>query len=68
MLVSSGMQAVGYEYINIDDCWQGHRDSAGTIHPNSKFPDIKAVAEYVQSKGLKLGSYSCSIATGEACP
>src|SRR5438067_2492409 len=57
-MVRSGMKAAGYEYINIDDCWQGHRDSAGNIVPNSKFPDIKALAEYVHSKGLKLGIYS----------
>ncbi|MGI8960148.1 MAG: glycoside hydrolase family 27 protein [Bryobacteraceae bacterium] len=57
-MVSSGMKAAGYEYINIDDCWQGHRDATGSLHPNSRFPDMKALAEYVHSKGLKLGIYS----------
>jgi alpha-galactosidase len=57
-MVSSGMKAAGYEYINIDDCWQGQRDGAGNIRPNSKFPDIKGLAEYVHSKGLKIGIYS----------
>lgn len=59
-MVSSGMKAAGYEYINIDDCWHGDRDSLGFIHPNSKrFPSgMKALADYVHSKGLKLGIYS----------
>ena len=57
-MVSSGMKAAGYEYVNIDDCWEGVRDSKGVIHPNSKFPDVKALADYVHSKGLKLGIYS----------
>lgn len=58
MLVSSGMKAAGYVYVNIDDCWQGKRDEQGVIHPNSKFPDMKALSDYVHSKGLKLGIYS----------
>lgn len=59
-MVSSGMKAAGYEYINIDDCWHGDRDSLGFIHPNPKrFPSgMKALADYVHSKGLKLGIYS----------
>src|SRR6185437_10827897 len=44
--------------INIDDCWEGKRDATGYIHPNEKFPDMKALADYVHSKGLKLGIYS----------
>lgn len=57
-MLSNGMKSAGYEYVNIDDCWQGERDSAGHIHPNRKFPDMKALADYVHSKGLKLGIYS----------
>jgi alpha-galactosidase len=57
-MVSSGMRAAGYLYINIDDTWEGERDARGFIHPNSKFPDMKALADYVHSKGLKLGIYS----------
>ena len=59
-MVSSGMKDAGYVYINIDDCWQGKRDSEGFIHPDSaKFPSgIKALADYVHSKGLKIGIYS----------
>ena len=54
----NGMKAAGYEYINIDDCWQGKRDASGIIHGNERFPDMKALADFVHSKGLKLGIYS----------
>jgi alpha-galactosidase len=57
-LVSSGMKDAGYIYVNIDDAWQGNRDANGNIEPNSKFPDMKALADYVHSKGLKIGIYS----------
>ncbi len=57
-MVSSGMNAAGYIYINIDDTWEGERDAQGFIQSNSKFPDMKALADYVHSKGLKLGIYS----------
>lgn len=57
-LVSNGMKDAGYIYVNIDDCWQGKRDANGNIQPNEKFPDMKALADYVHSKGLKLGIYS----------
>src|SRR5579875_3901553 len=57
-MVSSGMRDAGYIYVNIDDTWEGKRDSQGFIHPNSKFPDMKALAEYVHARGLKLGIYS----------
>jgi alpha-galactosidase len=59
-VVSSGMQAAGYEYVNIDDCWQVSRDAQGTIVADpERFPSgIKALADYVHSKGLKLGIYT----------
>ncbi|MFI5098078.1 MAG: glycoside hydrolase family 27 protein, partial [Candidatus Acidiferrales bacterium] len=57
-LVSSGMRDAGYVYVNIDDAWQGKRDDKGVLHPNEKFPDMKALADYVHAKGLKLGIYS----------
>ncbi len=57
-LVSSGMRDAGYIYVNIDDTWEAERDAQGVIHTNSKFPDMKALADYVHSKGLKLGIYS----------
>lgn len=58
-MVSSGMRDAGYVYVNIDDTWEGaHRDANGNITTNNKFPDMKALADYVHSKGLKLGIYS----------
>lgn len=57
-IVSSGMRDAGYIYVNIDDTWEGQRDANGVIQTNSKFPDMKALADYVHSKGLKLGIYS----------
>ena len=41
-IASNGMQAAGYVYVNIDDCWQGDRDEQGRIRPNAKFADMKA--------------------------
>jgi alpha-galactosidase len=57
-IVASGMRDAGYEYVNIDDTWEGIRDGNGVLHTNVKFPDMKALADYVHSKGLKIGIYS----------
>ena len=59
-MVSEGLAAAGYKYIFIDDLWQGGRDMHNNIIPDpQKFPSgIKALADYVHSKGLKLGIYS----------
>jgi len=57
-MVASGLAAHGYQYINIDDGWEGTRDAAGVLQPNNKFPDMKALTAYVHSKGLKIGIYS----------
>jgi alpha-galactosidase len=57
-LVATGMKDAGYIYVNIDDTWEGQRDASGLLHTNSKFPDMKALADYVHSKGLKIGIYS----------
>jgi alpha-galactosidase len=57
-MVSSGMKDAGYVYVNIDDTWEAGRDAQGNIQTNSKFPDMKALADYVHSKGLKIGIYS----------
>lgn len=59
-MVSSGMKAAGYQYVVIDDCWQTSRDENGVIVADSaKFPSgIKALADYIHSKGLKFGIYS----------
>lgn len=61
-MVNSGMRDAGYEYIVIDDCWQVGRDSLGNIIPDPKrFPNgMKALADYIHGKGLKLGIYSCA--------
>lgn len=59
-MVSSGLKDAGYTYVNIDDCWHGKRDADGFIQADPKhFPHgIKALADYVHSRGLKLGIYS----------
>ena len=59
-MVSSGMRDAGYRYVVIDDCWQVARAADGTIVADSaRFPDgIKALADYVHSKGLKFGIYT----------
>jgi alpha-galactosidase len=69
-LVKSGLINHGWTYINIDDYWENHRDSKdptlqgafrddqGNIVPNSRFPDMKGLADYVHSLGLKIGLYS----------
>jgi len=59
-LVSAGMKDAGYHYLVIDDCWQIDRDANGNIIPDPKrFPSgMRALADYVHSKGLKFGLYS----------
>ena len=57
-LVSTGMRDAGYVYVNVDDTWQGKRDAEGVLHPNERFPDMKALGDYIHSKGLKFGIYS----------
>jgi alpha-galactosidase len=57
-MVSSGMRDASYVYVNIDGGWQGTRDAAGVLHPLSSFPDMKALGDYIHSKGLKFGLYS----------
>lgn len=59
-MVSSGLKAAGYQYVNIDDCWQVSRNAQGNIIADpAKFPGgIKALADYVHGKGLKLGVYT----------
>ena len=57
-IVATGMKDAGYVYVNIDDTWEAERGPDGVIRTNSKFPDMKALADYVHSKGLKIGIYS----------
>lgn len=62
ILVSSGLRDAGYEYVVIDDCWSRKvRDEKGRLVPDpEKFPSgMKALADYIHSKGLKFGMYSC---------
>jgi alpha-galactosidase len=61
LFVEKGLKAAGYQYINLDDCWAAQdRDGDGTLQPDpTRFPHgIKAVADYVHSKGLKIGIYT----------
>lgn len=59
-MVATGLKDAGYIYLNLDDCWHGERDADGFIQPDPvRFPSgMKALADYVHSKGLKIGIYS----------
>ena len=69
-MVASGMMDHGYMYVNIDDCWAVKpgsddpslggppRDADGRVNSNKRFPDMKALTEYIHSKGLKAGIYT----------
>lgn len=57
-MIESGLAAHGYQYVNIDDCWEGTRDANGEIQPNERFPDMKAMADHIHSRGLKFGIYT----------
>ncbi|MBN1302455.1 MAG: glycoside hydrolase family 27 protein [Melioribacteraceae bacterium] len=59
-MATTGMKDAGYQYVVIDDCWHGERDSLGFIQPHpDRFPSgMKALADYIHSKGLKFGIYS----------
>ncbi|GAA4291109.1 glycoside hydrolase family 27 protein [Aestuariibaculum suncheonense] len=61
-IVNSGMQEVGYEYVVIDDCWQvGRSEDGEIIVDKERFPSgMKKLADYIHSKGLKFGIYSCA--------
>lgn len=58
-LMSTGLAAHGYHYLNLDDSWQATRDTNGAMLPNRRrFPDMKALGDYVHSKGLQFGLFS----------
>lgn len=69
-MIASGMADYGYQYVNIDDCWMvrpdspdpmlggAPREASGAIRSNRNFPDMKALADYIHSRGLKAGLYS----------
>jgi alpha-galactosidase len=59
-LVQSGLAAHGYQYVVVDDGWLRGRNGNGALQPNEKFPDMKALADYVHGKGLKLGIFMFS--------
>lgn len=61
-MVETGMKDAGYQYVVIDDCWQVERDSLGFIQADpDRFPHgMKYLADYIHSKGLKFGLYSCA--------
>jgi alpha-galactosidase len=68
-MIATGMADYGYQYVNSDDCWNVRinskdpetagppRDAQGRLLPNKRFPDMKALADYIHSKGLKAGIY-----------
>jgi len=70
VMVRSGMADVGYQYVNIDDCWMNAekqrdplrvgpaRDERGNILPNKHFQDMKALTDYIHAQGLKAGLYT----------
>jgi alpha-galactosidase len=70
VMVKTGMADVGYQYVSIDDCWMNtqnnddpkrvgaFRDAKGNILPNKHFPDMKALTDYIHSRGLKAGIYT----------
>lgn len=63
LMVSLGLKDLGYEYVNIDDCWmEKTRDSENRLRADAtRFPKgIKEIADYIHSKGLKLGIYTDS--------
>ncbi|MEO7716084.1 MAG: NPCBM/NEW2 domain-containing protein [Capsulimonas sp.] len=57
-LIQSGLAGHGYGYINIDDAWEGDRGADGKIQTNAKFPDMKALGDYIHGLGLRFGIYS----------
>ncbi|MHB8901872.1 MAG: glycoside hydrolase family 27 protein [Thermoguttaceae bacterium] len=58
-MVDTGLIEHGWQYVNIDDGWQGRRGGAGNaIQPNEKFPDMKGLCDFIHGLGLKAGIYS----------
>lgn len=58
VMVKTGLAGHGYQYVNIDDCWEAGRDANGEIQSNERFPDMKAMSDYIHSRGLRFGLYS----------
>jgi alpha-galactosidase len=64
-MIKSGLAAYGFNTIIIDDTWQSRRDADGTLFSNRRFGNIKSLADYIHSKGLKIGIMSG--ATPDSC-
>ena len=58
VMVRTGLAGHGYQYVNIDDCWEGTRNANGEIQSNERFPDMRAMSDYIHGRGLKFGLYS----------
>jgi alpha-galactosidase len=54
-LVESALNLLGYVHVELGDGWQGARDSQGVLHPSERFPDMKALGDYIHSQGLEFG-------------
>ncbi len=68
-LISSGLAEYGYSYVNIDSGWQHEQtEDDGTIMPNPKFPDMKALTDKLHAMGLKCGIYSTPMLNAFGCP
>ena len=60
-MVDTGLRDLGYNYLNLDDCWAKGRHANGTVFADpAKFPSstLKPLADYVHSKGLRFGTYT----------
>lgn len=57
-IIKTGLDKHGYQYVNIDDCWQADRAADGEVQDNKKFGDMKVLSDYVHGQGLKFGIYS----------
>ena len=57
-LVKSGLARRGYQYVTVDDCWQGERGFDGVLRANGKFGDMKKLGDDIHARGLKFGIYS----------
>ena len=56
------MKAAGYEYVVIDGGWEGYHDAQGLFRPNKlKFPDMKALCDYIHGLGLKVGIHTTRV-------
>ena len=53
-MVRNGLKDAGYVYVNIDDTWEGPRDANGNITTNDRFPNMKALGDYIHSKGTQV--------------